>query len=143
MAILSRDGSVTVRSQGSNRVFWQTSNAKKIAANQGGLLAVATDDGMVTVWNIEKNSKLCTLSTTPEKMLFSPSGGTLVTLDSLNRKGGVSFWDLRTGELLLESKPTSKLGRGVTFADFAFAEDGRSLAASTFGNGVFMYHATE
>jgi WD40 repeat protein len=81
----------------------------------------------VTLWNVESNTRLRTLSTSLETVwvnTFSPDGKTLAISDGY----GIEFWDVATGTRLRIMKGTRGLGK------FVFSPDGKMLATGYFAS---------
>jgi WD40 repeat protein/basic membrane lipoprotein Med (substrate-binding protein (PBP1-ABC) superfamily) len=93
----------------------------------GSRLAVAGDDGKVSLWNFDSGELIYTLDTRGAGAVmgvaFSPGGRRLATA---NRDGAVILWEVNTGQELLRLSTETKSG----LSGVAFSPDGKQLATS-------------
>lgn len=101
----------------------------------GGMLAVATFEGEVSVWDANNWKKLFSLPGSPGRVArFSPDGTRLATGDN---RGSVIIWDLANQNKLLEMK-----GHTRQILDVQFSPDGQHLS-STSGDETFIVWNTK
>jgi serine/threonine protein kinase/WD40 repeat protein len=99
----------------------------------GWLLAAASADGTIAVWDVASRNRLATCRGSYFEVLalaFSPDS---TMIASAGRKAsGLRIWEARTGQLLLECRVDAEFS-----AALAFSGDGRRLAlASRGGRGT-------
>lgn len=111
----------------------------------GRTLAIGTDDGTVTLWDItspgapKPPAKPLVSSTTTypqgiNGLAYSPSGKHIAVAAGTNNNGGaVRIYDAATGALVGENVPTWYP------LSVAWAPDGRGLAAGEVGCGIVLY----
>ena len=131
-------------------VLWETAAGKQLhvleqVCESGGwafspdgkLLATASRDGSVVLWDVTKGVKVGRIpdqkEAWPSSLAFSPDGKTLALgTDS----GNVSLWDTASGKRIRQL-----VGRGYPIGGVAFAPDGRTLAAVDDTASIRLWNA--
>ncbi len=102
----------------------------------GRQLAAACGDGLVRLWDTEKNRQLLTLGegrVTTRAIAFSPDGKRLA-IGSL--EGDTAIWDAVTGQVVCKPQ-----GGGGMMLSLAFSHDGTLLAGGAGGELVRVWDA--
>jgi WD40 repeat protein len=102
----------------------------------GKLIAVASADHTMTVWNREAGTKLKTfegLLDWTDSISFSPNGKLIAMagMDANNRKSSVKLWNVSTGKIiktLIQEPPSSGMGIG---RDIRFSPDSQEIAVAS------------
>jgi WD40 repeat protein len=104
----------------------------------GRLLAVAGDDGIVSLWDAQSQSRLKSFRASTDDVAgiaFSPDGKTLATASRFAEQEQVKLWDLETAEPQATPLPGHRQEAGVV----AFSPDGKrlvTLAATPYTKGI-------
>jgi eukaryotic-like serine/threonine-protein kinase len=131
----SPDAPGTTRSPGSS-LFWldghtDVVNDLAFRPPDGDLLATASNDNTVRLWDLTSRSVVATLrlDNAATDVEFSPDGALLATS---GYEPSVRLWDVAT------RKEVRRLDHGRDVEDLAFSPDGRLLATST-GGTVYLW----
>lgn len=135
----SRDGKQLI-SVGDNAIgTWDVQAAKRIktiksypypiaSAAQtldGKVLATASGDGEIRLWNLRQSQELRTLRAPQSSwplLAFSPDGKNLAVRNRYVKESGVQLWDISTG------KEIRRFGSGTSCTGLAFSPNGKVLA---------------
>ena len=97
----------------------------------GTVLACASDDRTIKLWNILSKESAATLMLGGIAMAFSPNGTTLASGSDDN---AVKLWDVATGQNIATFE-----GHTHAINSMAFSPDGTTLASGSFDNAVKLW----
>ena len=128
-----------IRRSGSRILHGHRDTVTSVAlAPHANLLASASGDGTIGLWNTRTLKRTETLGRLHDPAVFSvsfsPDGRTLASAQS---DGAVRLWNISSGRIVAQSFGLRPLGRAVITV--AFSPDGRELAAANLAGEVGLW----
>ncbi len=145
LATGSKNGTTRLWNAVSGKELFELENIKMVEdvafSPDGCKIAAGGSDGYALIWNVTDGKILHRLKhTLPSvgKVLFNPSGQTLVTVNNgRHEDSAVHLWDIKSAELLATNK--------IKAADVALSPNGKylAIASASFKDGsVYLWDAT-
>jgi WD40 repeat protein len=117
----------------------QSENLKGVAVSispDGKVLASASDDGAITLWDLQTRQQIGVLpgksSNIAMSLAFSPDGKTLASGHEANT---ITFWDVRTQDPI--GSPLT--GHSKIVRSVAFSPDGKTLASGSEDETIILW----